>query len=87
MNQVILKRLIALEKRPSKPKQFDQLEFEQRALSETQLSREQFMAKFGGFPGYAYLKMIKGDGSPPKAIPQQYRTPQEYYFKILKNRA
>lgn len=86
MNQATLKRLVALENRPVKPKQVDQQTFERSALSETQLSREQFIAKFGGFPAYAYLKMIKGDGSPAKPIPQQYRTPQEYYFKILKNR-
>lgn len=83
MKQSILKRLAALEKRPAKPKAFDQLAIERRALAETGLPREQFMVKFGSFPNWAYLKMVTGDGSPGKPIPSQYKDVKEYYFAIL----
>lgn len=84
MNPTILKRLAALEKRPAKPKAFDQFAIEQLALAETGLTRDQFKAKFGGVPGYAYLKMVKGDGSPHKPLPAEFNSPQDYYFAILK---
>lgn len=84
MKQSILKRLAALEKRPAKPKAFDQLAIEQRALAETGLTREQFMLKFGSVPNWAYLEMITGRAASKRPIPPQYRSAAEYYFAILR---
>ena len=81
---MIMKRLAALEKRPRKPKPFDRQSYEEQTLRTLGLSREQFLARYGDFPVYAYLTMIKGDGTPPRPIPPQYKGPQDYYLNLLK---
>lgn len=84
MTTTLMKRLAALEKRSRKPKPFDKQNYEEQTLRTLGLSREQFLARFGDISTYAYLTMIKGDGSPQRPIPPQYEGPQDYYFNLLK---
>lgn len=84
MTSLVMKRLVALEKRSRKPKPYDQQSCEEQILRKLGLTRERFLERHGSFPAYAYLKMVKGDGTPPKPIPPQYKGPQDYYFNLLR---
>lgn len=84
MTSLVMKRLVALEKRPRKPKLYDQQSCEEQILRELGLAREQFLERYGNFPAYAYLKMVRADGAPSRSIPPQYKGPQDYYFNLLK---
>lgn len=87
MSAALGKRLVALEKRPAKQRRHDQRAWEEKVLEEEDLTREQFIAKFGSFPNYAYRKMVTPNGAPPKPIPTKNKSAAECYFAMLRGEA
>lgn len=83
MSMALEKRLAILEMRPAKRNLGDQATWEEQTLIDLCMTRDQFMAEYGGFPNYAYLKMKTPDGSPAEALPTKYKSWGDYYFAMI----
>jgi hypothetical protein len=88
MTLAIVKRLAALESRKSKPTPLSEREWEERTIRESGMSREEIIAAYGSLPGYAYHLMVSRDSdSPPKPLPPQYKSHQDYYLAMIRGEA
>ena len=84
MSVALDKRLAILEQRPAKRHLGDQAAWEEQTLIELCMTRDQFMAEYGGFPNYAYLKMKTPYGAPAEPLPAEYKSWGDYYFAMIK---